>query len=72
MVVAEKPPADYTLSRPHNVFYGPESPKSVLFTNSDTDDRLTEITELFNNRYQAAFRANFQGVNGIQEIEVLA
>ncbi|CAL8479454.1 hypothetical protein [Caballeronia sp. S22] len=40
-----------------------------MFTNSGADDRLREITELFDNHYQAAFRANFQGVNDIQEIE---
>ncbi|SAL87586.1 hypothetical protein AWB74_08176 [Caballeronia arvi] len=62
-------PDGCTPSKLHNVFYDPSSPHSVWFTDSGTDERVNEITNILNDRYQAAFRANFRGANGIKEID---
>ncbi|KAK42370.1 hypothetical protein BG58_04790 [Caballeronia jiangsuensis] len=68
--VVDHRPEGCAPSKLHNVFYDAASSKSVWFTDSGTDERVSEITSVLNNRYQAAFRANFQGANGIQEIEI--
>jgi hypothetical protein len=69
LVVKNEPPDGCVPSKLCNVFYDPASPNSVWFTDSGTDERVSEITNILNNRYQAAFRSNFRGANGIQEIE---
>ncbi|SAL76599.1 hypothetical protein AWB71_05276 [Caballeronia peredens] len=67
--VVDECPDGCAPSKRHNVFYDAASPNSLWFTDSGTDERMNEITNILNNRYQAAFRANFRGANGIHEID---
>lgn len=51
------------------IYYDPFSPESVVFTDSNTPERIDEISGHFQYRFNAAFAANFSGDSGIQAIE---
>ncbi|SOE87755.1 hypothetical protein SAMN05446935_8412 [Burkholderia sp. YR290] len=52
-----------------NLYYDAASPKSVLFPSSGCPEKIEELTAYFNNRFNQAFRSNFQGEKGIHEME---
>jgi hypothetical protein len=54
---------------PNVVYYDPFSPESVIYTDSNSAERISQISGLFQYRFHAAFKANFQGDAGIQPLE---
>jgi hypothetical protein len=49
------------------IYYDAHSRNSVRFCGSESDDAVRAVTSIFKRRpsFYAAFRANFQGVNGV-------
>jgi hypothetical protein len=69
MWIIDKRPANFVPKWRHNLFYDVASPKSVLFPTSGCPEKIGEVTAYFNNRFNHAFRSNFQGEKGIHEKE---
>ena len=67
-IVGERPES-FVPKLKYNLFYDAASPKSVFFTNSGSPEKIEEVSAYFNNRFNAAFRSNFQGEKGVQEME---
>lgn len=51
------------------IYYDPFSPESVMFTDSDTPERIQEISEFFQFRFRSAFNSNFQRDASLQAME---
>jgi hypothetical protein len=51
------------------IFYNPKDPGSVRFTESDTDQRIAEVTAMMRVQFPKAFAVNFQGDNGMQAMD---
>ncbi|SOE87326.1 hypothetical protein SAMN05446935_7933 [Burkholderia sp. YR290] len=69
MWITDKRPANFVPKWRHNLYYDAASPKSVLFPSSGCPEKIEEVTAYFNNRFNQAFRSNFQGEKGIHEME---
>ena len=69
MWITEVRPANFVPKWRHNLFYDALSPKSVLFTNSGSAEKIEEVSSYLNNRFNQAFRSNFQGEKGLHAME---
>jgi hypothetical protein len=69
MWITEVRPANFVPKWRHNLFYDAASPKSVLFTNSASAEKIEEVSSYLNNRFNQAFRSNFQGEKGLHAME---
>ncbi|CAN7736992.1 hypothetical protein LJR034_006500 [Caballeronia sp. LjRoot34] len=68
-LITETKPDTFVPKWKHNLFYDAASPKSVLYTNAATSERIKEVSDYFNNRFNSAVRSNFQGDRGVIEME---
>ena len=69
LVVSEQPCVAVATDQPYVVHYDPFAPESVMFTDSDSAQRVQDVSALFQYRLRPAFSANFQGDAGLQAIE---
>jgi hypothetical protein len=69
MWITDVRPANFVPKWRHNLFYDALSPKSVLFTNSGSVEKIEEVSSYLNNRFNQAFRSNFQGEKGLHAME---
>jgi hypothetical protein len=69
LLVSDEPRVAVQTSYPHVIYYDPFSPESVMFTDSDTSQRIQEVSAYFQYRFHSAFSANFQGDAGLQAME---
>lgn len=69
LLVSDEPRVAVNTDYPNVIYYDPFSPESVIYTESGTAERITEISGHFQYRFHAAFSANFQGDSGIQALE---
>jgi hypothetical protein len=69
LLVSDEPRVAAQTSYPHVIYYDPFSPASVMFTDSDTSQRIQEVSAYFQYRFHSAFSANFQGDAGLQAME---
>ena len=54
---------------PYVIYYDPFSPESVIYTDSNTPERIQEVSGFFQYRFHSAFSANFNGDAGVQAME---
>ena len=69
MWIADKRPANFVPKWRHNLFYDAASPRSVLYTNSGSPEKIEEVSSYLNNRFNQAFRSNFHGEKGLHAME---
>jgi hypothetical protein len=69
MLIVDQKPASFVPKWKYNLFYDANSPKSVFFTDADTAERIDEVSDYFNNRFNAAFRAHFQREKSVLAME---
>lgn len=51
------------------MYYQPSEPRSILYDNTGSDEAINHVTELLKVKFPAAFRANFQGENGVHALD---
>lgn len=51
------------------MFYNPNDPTCVRYTETNKDEYIAQITSLLRNQFPKAFAANFQGENGVQAMD---
>lgn len=69
LLVSEEPRVAVATDYPYVMHYDPFSPESVIFTDSNTPERISEVSAYFQYRFHAAFSANFNGDAGVQAME---
>ncbi|CDY74670.1 hypothetical protein BGLT_03612 [Caballeronia glathei] len=69
LLVSDEPRVAVATDYPNVIYYDPFSPESVLFTNSDTPERIQDVSGYFQYRFHAAFSSNFNGDAGVQAME---
>lgn len=57
------------LESPSVIYYDPADARTVFFNEPDTEAGIPAVTSMLRSQYPAAFRANFQGDNGIQVMD---
>jgi hypothetical protein len=68
-LIIESKPASFVPKWKHNLFYDTASPRSVLYTDSDSPERIDEVTDYFNRQFNATGKFNLHGERGIREME---
>jgi hypothetical protein len=61
LLVSDEPRVAINTEYPHVIYYDPFSPESVIYTNSGTQERISEVSGYFQYRFHSAFSANFNG-----------
>ncbi|GJH17207.1 MULTISPECIES: hypothetical protein [Caballeronia] len=69
LLVCEEPRVAIKTDYPNVVYYDLFSPESVIYTDSNTPERIAEVSGYFQYRFHTAFSANFQGDSGLQALE---
>ncbi|CAD6559483.1 hypothetical protein LMG28727_06864 [Paraburkholderia kirstenboschensis] len=69
LLVSDEPCVAIKTDYPHVIYYDPFSPESVMFTDSDTPQRIEAVSAYFQYRFHVAFSANFNGDAGVQALE---
>jgi len=69
LMVCDEPRVAVKTDYPNVIYYDPFSPESVIYTDSDTPERISEVSGYFQYRFHTAFSANFNGDAGIQPLE---
>jgi hypothetical protein len=69
LLVSEEPRVAVATDYPNIIHYDPFSAESVIFTDSDTHERISEVSAYFQYRFHTAFSANFNGDAGVQAME---
>lgn len=69
LMACDEPRVAVKTDYPNVIYYDPFSPESVIYTDSNTPERISEVSGYFQYRFHTAFSANFQGVAGIQPLE---
>lgn len=50
------------------IYYDPRHPDTRRFLETDTEERISEISSMIRREFPKAFGANFQGDNGLQQM----
>ncbi|WOD17111.1 hypothetical protein [Paraburkholderia kirstenboschensis] len=69
LLLSDEPRVAVATDYPNVIYYVPFSPESVMFTDSDTQERIQEVSAYFQYRFHSAFSANFNGDAGVQAME---
>ena len=69
LLVSDEPRVAVNTEYPYVVYYDPFSPESVIYTDSNTSERIQEVSGYFQYRFHTAFSANFNGDAGVQVME---
>ena len=68
-LITELKPVSFVPKWKYNLFYDAASPRSVLYTDSDTPEKIDEVSDYFNGRFNATGKSNLHGEKGIREME---
>jgi len=68
-LITESKPASFVPKWKHNLFYDAASPRSVLYTDSASPEKIDEVSDYFNRRFNATGKSNLHGEKGIREME---
>ncbi|AQH01522.1 hypothetical protein A9R05_22180 [Burkholderia sp. KK1] len=69
LLVCDEPRVAIKLDYSNVIYYDPFSPESVIYKESNTPERIAEVSGYFQYRFHTAFSANFQGDSGLQALE---
>ncbi|MDR5748795.1 hypothetical protein QCE73_37065 [Caballeronia sp. LZ029] len=69
LLISDEPKVAVNSDYPNRIYYDPFSPHSVMFTESNTQERIENVTRLLQHRLLHAFKSNFQGDAGLQALE---
>ncbi|NUX56193.1 hypothetical protein [Paraburkholderia youngii] len=69
LLVSDEPRVAVNTEYPYVIYYDPFSPESVFYTDSNTPERIREVSGYFQYRFHSAFSANFNGDAGVQVME---
>ncbi len=68
-LITESKPVSFVPKWKHNLFYDAASPRSVLYTDSDGPEKIDEVSDYFNRRFNATGKSNLHGEKGVREME---
>ena len=68
-LITESKPASFVPKWKHNLFYDAASPRSVIYTDSGSPEKIDEVSDYFNRRFNATGKSNLHGEKGIREME---
>jgi hypothetical protein len=68
-LITESKPVSFVPKWKHNLFYDAASARSVLYTDSDSPEKLDEVSDYFNRRFNATGKSNLHGEKGVREME---
>src|ERR1700676_1473437 len=68
-LIAESKPVLFVPKWKYNLFYDAASPRSVLYTDSDSPEKIDEVSNYFNRRFNGQGRSNLHGEKGVREME---
>ena len=68
-LITESKPVLFVPKWKYNLFYDAASPRSVLYTDSDSPEKIDEVSNYFNRRFNATGRSNLHGEKGVREME---
>ncbi|WP_256983649.1 hypothetical protein [Caballeronia sordidicola] len=68
-LITESKPVSFVPKWKHNLFYDVTSARSVLYTNSDSPEKIDEVSDYFNRRFNATGKSNLHGEKGVREME---
>ncbi|QIE27268.1 hypothetical protein SBC1_52960 (plasmid) [Caballeronia sp. SBC1] len=68
-LITESKPASFVPKWKHNLFYDVASPRSVLYTDSDSPEKIDEVSDYFNRQFNATGKFTVHGEKGIREME---
>ncbi|SAL55331.1 hypothetical protein AWB71_02980 [Caballeronia peredens] len=69
LLVSEEPKVAVNSGFANLVFYDPFSLESVMFADSDTPERIRDVSGLLQYSFHTAFKSNFGGDAGLQPLE---
>jgi hypothetical protein len=67
--ITESKPASFVPKWKYNLFYDCALPRSVLYTDSASPEKIDEVSDCFNRRFNATGISNLHGEKGIREME---
>ena len=68
-LITESKPVSFVPKWKYNLFYDAASPKSVLYTDSASPEKIDAVSDYFNRRFNATGKSNLYGEMGIREME---
>ena len=68
-LIIESKPVSFVPKWKHNLFYDAASPRSVLYTDSASPEKIDEVSDYFNRQFNATGKFNVHGEKGIREME---
>ncbi|RKF36734.1 hypothetical protein [Paraburkholderia fungorum] len=69
LLISDEPRVAVNTEYRYVIYYDPFSPESVIYTDSNTQERIQEVSSFFQYRFHSAFNANFNGDAGVQAME---
>ena len=68
-LITELKPVSFVPKWKYNLFYDAASPRSVLYPDSDSREKIDEVSDYFNRRFNATGKSNLHGEKGVREME---
>jgi hypothetical protein len=68
-LIVESKPVSFVPKWKHNLFYDTASPRSVLYTDSASPEKIDEVSDFFNRQFNATGKFSVHGEKGIREME---
>jgi hypothetical protein len=68
-LITESKPVSFVPKWKYNLFYDAGSPRSVLYTDSASPEKIDEVSEFFNRRFNATGKSSSFGEKGVREME---
>ena len=68
-LITDSKPVSFVPKWKHNLFYDAASPRSVLYTDSASPERIDEVSDYFNRQFNATGKFTVSGEKGIREME---
>jgi hypothetical protein len=68
-LITDSKPVSFVPKWKHNLFYDAASPRSVLYTDSASPERIDEVSDYFNRQFNATGKFTVSGEKGIRDME---
>jgi hypothetical protein len=68
-LITESKPTSFVPKWKYNLFYDAASPRSVLYTDSASPEKIDAVSDYFNRRFNTTGKSNLHGERGIREME---
>jgi hypothetical protein len=68
-LITESKPVSFVPKWKYNLFYDAGSPRSVLYTDSASPEKIDEVSDFFNRRFNATGKSSSFGEKGVREME---